>query len=194
VTVSALAIFLVACGGADAPPEEPTVPQMEIVPNYRVISDASEITIAATQQGDVFTGSFGEFDAQIDFDAGDLPGSKVMVRIPLSSLELGSADRNDAIPSKTWFNMRLHPIATFESDAITELGDGYQAEGYLTMKGLRRPVTLPFVLEQSGDQTVMRGQVEIDRTTWNLGEAPWDTEEWVGHTVTINVTVTAERI
>jgi polyisoprenoid-binding protein YceI len=194
VTISALGLLLIACGGNEGPPADAIADTPDIVPNYRIIPDGSQIVVSAEQQGEFFTGRFAEFDAVIKFDADDLAGSQVMVRIPLSGLDLGSADRNDAIPSKTWFNMGRHPIATFESDQITQTATGYQAQGSLTMKGLRRPVTLPFTLEDRVGQTVMRGQVDIDRTVWNLGESPWDTEEYVSHTVSIDVTVVAERM
>ena len=193
VTLSALALLLTACGGG-----EPAIaPQVELAPieiSHVVIPEQSAVTVSALQQGERFTGTIRAFDADIAFDPDDLGSSQVRVRLPLASLDLGNADRNDAVPGKVWFNTKLHPVATFESTRIRRDGAGYVADGELTMKGLRRAVSLPFTLEERGEQTVMRGSVELDRTEWNLGEAPWDTEEWVGHAVRVDVGVVAERV
>lgn len=192
--LSLAVVSLWGCGAPDAPliaAEDAAAP---VTPNYRVLEDESAITVSATQQGERFSGRFAGFDARIDFDADDLPGSAVYVRIPLAGLDLGNADRNDTLPGAAWFNTRLHPVATFRSDAIRRDGEGFVADGELTMKGLRRPVSLPFTLEQDTGRTLMRGQVVLDRTQWKLGEAPWDTQEWIGHDVEVDVLVVAEPL
>jgi len=67
------------------------------------------------------------------------------------------------------------------------------ADGTLTLKGTSQPVQLGFDLEIEGKQAVMTGQAEIDRTLWGVGAAPWDTDEYVSKTITIDVKVTATR-
>ena len=194
VTLSLSALLIAACGGEAAPPIQGE-PAATIDANYRVLEDRSEVRVTGTQQGESFSGRFAEFEALIDFDANDLAGSRVRVRLPLSGLELGSSDRNDAVPGKVWFNTRLHPVATFAADTIrAEADGGYVADGTLSMKGLQRAVSLPFTLEEDGSGlTTMRGSVVLDRTRWNLGEAPWDTEEYVAHDVRVDVELVAER-
>lgn len=192
VILSLSALFMVSCGGGGDPIQAP-VETVAFDANYRVIAEDSAIRVSALQQGERFEGGFSEFDVAIRFDPDDLEGSRVVARIPVRSLDLGHADRNDAVPGKVWFNAGAHPVATFVSDSISRDGDGYVAQGDLTVKGLRRPVRLPFTLTQDGDRTVMNGGVELDRNTWNLGEAPWDTEEWVSRAVQVDITLTAEE-
>ena len=193
VTLSLLALAFAACS-AEAPPPIQADPAPAIQTTHRVLMDRSEVRVTGTQQGESFSGTFGEVDAAIRFLPGDLADSRVRVEIPLNMMDLGSSDRNDAVPSKTWFNMRLHPVATFAADTIRADGEGYVADGTLTVKGLQRPVSLPFTLDETGGITTMRGSVVLDRTQWNLGEAPWDTEEFVAHDVRVDVELVAEAL
>lgn len=193
--ILALALLIAACGGEPAPLVAQSEAAAPIAANYRVVEADSAVTVTAIQRGERFTGRFATFDAEIDFDPDDLDGSAVRVRLPIAGLDLGNADRNDNLPGAVWFNTRLHPVAVFESESIRRDGEGYVANGQLTMKGLKRPVSLPFTLEEDAEgRTVMRGALTLDRTQWNLGEAPWDTEEWIGHAVEVDVVVTAEPL
>ena len=186
-------LALAACsGGGDAPLQ--AEPAAAVQSGYRILPERSEVRVTGTQQGESFTGTFESFDAAIDFDADDLENARVRVSLPIASLDLGSSDRNDALPGKVWFSTRLHPVAVFEADTFRTDGDGYVADGTLTVKGLRRGLSLPFTLEDEGGLTVMRGSVVLDRTRWNLGDAPWDTEEYVGHDVRVDVELVAEPL
>jgi hypothetical protein len=64
----------------------------------------------------------------------------------------------------------------------------------LTLKGISVPLDLPFDLEVTGDIAVMTSTVEMDRTKWSVGAAPWDTDEWVSRSVKLDLKVTAQKI
>ena len=193
VTLLLASLVLLACSGSENVPlqAETATP---VTANYRVLPERSEVRVTGTQQGESFSGTFGRFDAAIDFDADALDSSRVRVALPIAGLDLGSSDRNDALPGKVWFSTRLHPVAVFEADTFRADGAGYVADGTLTVKGLQRGLSLPFTLEDEGGLTVMRGSVVLDRTRWNLGDAPWDTEEYVGHDVRVDVELVAEPL
>ena len=196
-----LALLLISCGGSSRPDPDSPVQDVEqrFEPNYRVIAADSELTFTATQEGQPFTGAFTEFDATIYFMAEDRSQSRVHVTIPLASFDAENADRNSTAPASAWFNAKAFPIATFEADTIREDESSYVADGALTIKGITQPLSLPFSLEtethESGvERTIMRSQLSLDRTRWNVGESPWDTEEYVGHAVTLEILLHAEKL
>jgi len=55
------------------------------------------------------------------------------------------------------------------------------------------PIELPFDLNIEGSHAVMTGQVDLNRTLWNVGAAPWDTDEWVSREVKLDLQITANR-
>ena len=162
-------------------------------PNWNIQAEDSHIRFSALQEGEAFTGGFAEFSGTILFDPAAPETGAVDISIPLKSVDAGSRDRNSTLPGKVWFSAKEFPVARFTSSAISKQDTGYLAKGELTIKGVSVPIELPFELEIDGARTVMTGQVDMDRTQWNIGAAPWDTDEWVSRTVSLNIQVTAAR-
>lgn len=162
--------------------------------NWRVSPKDSYLKFSTTQEGEPFTGEFPQFSAVINFDPTDVEAATVLVQVPLLSVKAGSTDRNSTLPGKLWFNAKAFPLAQFASKTIAKTGENtYLAKGELTLKGKAVPLDLPFLLTFENGQALMSAQVTLDRTLWGIGEAPWDTDEWVGKAVTLDIKVTANN-
>jgi polyisoprenoid-binding protein YceI len=193
--LSAFVLGLVACGQGSAvntaSAQEAVAMPTPASMKWAVIEDRSHIKFTAKQEGKPFTGEFTVFDADINFDPEDLTNSAVTVTIPLKQVEAGNNDRNATLPGKAWFSTKKFPEAVFKSSDITLAEDGsYVAKGELSLKGLSKPLDLPFSLT-IGDEAVMTSQITLDRTLWNVGEDPWNTDEWVSKEVVLDIQVTA---
>jgi len=162
------------------------------VGNWIIRPESSHIQFSALQEGVDFTGAFGKFSGVIQFDPNAPEDGAVRIEIPLRSVDAGSKDRNSTLPGKIWFSTKKFPQAVFTSNDIAYAGDGFLAKGSLELKGMSIPVDLPFSLSIDGNHAVMRGETLIDRTDWNVGSAPWDTDEWISRSVKINVKITAD--
>lgn len=209
-SVSAAAVLFSGCADAQSSDQAPSLSQTEaqaaaqvatqksvatpmMQPNWDILAEGSHIRFTAQQEGADFTGSFAEFTGEIAFDPDAPETGSVSISIPLSGVDAGSKDRNSTLPAKVWFSTKAFPSAVFTSDQISRDGEGYLAKGSLTQKGKSAPVELPFTLEIDGDRAVMNGTVTIDRTIWDVGSSPWDTDEWVSRSVTLDIKVTAKR-
>lgn len=161
---------------------------------WEINQEGSHLKFTAQQEGKDFTGEFETFSGTIAFDPDAPETSAVEIEIPLGSIDAGSTDRNSTVPGKVWFSTKKFPTAVFASDDISRDGDAYLAKGSLTLKGQSVPFELPFTLNVDKDQAVMTSEVTMDRTDWNVGSKPWDTDEWVSRSVTLNIQVTADKI
>ncbi len=182
--------FAVLLGGCGAPTAE-IVPAAAFETNYTVIPEESHIRFSSEQEGEPFTGEFTEFDARIFYDGDEID---VQVLIPLTSVRAGSTDRNSTLPGPAWFDVKAFPVAEFRATELspTPTRDGKLiALGTLTMKGISADVSLPFRLTEENGRTVMEGQTSIMRTDWNVGAAPWDTDEYVRRQVDLDVRIVA---
>lgn len=159
--------------------------------NWDIQADGSHIRFSAEQEGKTFTGEFQEFSGLIRFDPSNPEAGSVKIEIPLKSVDAGSNDRNSTLPDKVWFSTKKFPTAVFTSTDITMSGEGYLAKGELTLKGTSLPIELPFDLNIDGEKAVMTSALEMDRTRWGVGAAPWDTDEWVSRAVKLDIQVTA---
>ena len=61
---------------------------------------------------------------------------------------------------------------------MRKAGEGYEAVGEMTLKGVTRPLTLPFTLQIDGDTAEAEASFTIDRTRFGVGSG-WDVPDSV---------------
>lgn len=156
--------------------------------------DASRLGFTAQQNGSSFDGRFAAWQAEIRFDPDDLAASAVRVAIDTTSAATGLDDRDGMLRGSDWFAAGRHPEARFETTGFRHLGgDAYEADGTLTLRGIARPITLPFTLEIDGDTARMDGAVELIRTDFDVGIGQFAAPSPVALEVLVTIAVTARR-
>ncbi|GIT91800.1 cytochrome b561 [Jannaschia pagri] len=151
------------------------------------------LSITVQQLGAAVTGSFSEWQAAIDFDEtprADGTHGTVEVGVSTASLSLGSVTQQAT--SGDFLASEAHPQATYTATLLSE-GEGYVADGTLSVRGVDVPLRLPFTLELEGDRAVMAGTGTLDRRDFGMGESYPD-ESSVGFTVEVTVALTASRL
>jgi len=154
----------------------------------------SQIKFTGTQAGADFSGRFAHWDAKISFDPANVAAGHAEVGIDIASAATGDTQRDEALPQPEWFDAKKYPQAKFEAKSFRALGgDRYEAVASLTIKGVTKDVTLPFTLQISGDQAHMLGHLDIERSTYNVGEGAWAAPTFVGAKVGIDIDLTAKK-
>lgn len=162
--------------------------------NWAVVPAGSSIRFSASMNGQAFTGNFNRWTAQVVFDPANLAGSHVAAIIAMSSARTGDQTRDEALPTDDWFAAKGFPQAKFVSTSIIAAGPGhYVARGQLTIRGVTRPVALPFALAISGNTARMNGTVALDRSVFGIGQGQWKTGEAVALKVQVNIQIVAKR-
>lgn len=112
-----------------------------VAADYQV-EEGSTLSFTGTFQGEAFSGSFRNFEAQIRYDSTNIESSKFDVIVDLASVTTGDKDRDEALPGADFFSMAKFPNAHFVTRQFRKSGDKVIAEGNLTMKGVSKPVDL----------------------------------------------------
>lgn len=163
-------------------------------PVWTVDKAASKVAFSSSFDGGAFTGAFRRWDAAIRFDPANLAGSSVTATFDMSSAVTGDSGRDEALPQDDWFAAGRFPKATFTARTFKALGGNrYQAIGTLTIRGVTKPLTLPFTLVITGDVAKMTASVGLNRLAFGVGQGEWKTTEVVPGTVTVNISLTAKR-
>jgi polyisoprenoid-binding protein YceI len=163
--------------------------------HWKVDKPASHLSFHATANGVGFDGEFRSWDADIVFDPKALTTSHATVTVIMASAVTHDATRDQMLPTGDWFDVGKFATATFETTAITSVGPGkYQAAGFLTMHGVKRPATLPFSLAITGDVAHMDGALTLDRTAFGVGKGQAGGTETVAAQVNVAVKLTATRV
>ena len=108
-------------------------------------------------------GRFTKFTGNVELDESDLARSVVEATIDASSIDTGTAQRDDHLRSADFFDVEHFPQIRFRSTRIEKLeGENYRLTGELTIRDVTR-------------------QIELDAEYGGRGKDPWGNER-VGFT------------
>ena len=119
-------------------------------------------------------GDFTDFDGTAHVDAETPANSSVRLTIRTASINTASADRDGHLRSGDFFDSETHPEITFVSTDVERDGTDWTITGDLTIKGITRPVTIPFeengtAVDPFGNTRVgFEGATTINRKDWDL--------------------------
>lgn len=173
----------------------PTAALSAPAPVWTVDKAASHLGFASSFSGTGFNGVFRRWDAMIRFDPKNLTGSSVTATIETGSAATGSPDRDQALPTDTFLAAGKFPRASFAASHFKDLGGGhYQAVGTLTIRGVAKPLTLPFTLAITGRQAHMTAAVAVNRLAFGVGQGEWQATEAIPAAATVTIDLTARRV
>jgi polyisoprenoid-binding protein YceI len=125
---------------------------------------------AEGQNAAAFTGHCANFVADIAFDPAALETSAVKVTIDMASCTTGETKKDQYLPMEGWFDVAGYPKAVFEAKSFRHTGGNkYVADGTLTLKGMTKPVTLPFTLDIEGNKAHVVGETVLQRLDFGVG-------------------------
>lgn len=201
----AAAAALVSCGPPAATPaaegsavaattESRPVPDLPLDKAWTVDGARSALKFSGVQNGDAFEGRFERFSAAIAFDPDELQATVIEVAVDLSSAKTGDRQRDAAMPGPDWFDVKANPTATFRSTEVVATGEGsFEARGELNLRGVSRPVALPFTLTIDGETARAVGEATLVRTDFGVGQGEFATGKWVGLDVKVSFEIVASR-
>jgi polyisoprenoid-binding protein YceI len=112
---------------------------------YRVEAAHSLVGFTIGFLGHPVHGRFDDVRGMIVYSPGSLTASAVTVAITTKSINTGSAHRDEHLRSADFFDAAKYPTILFTSRRIERVRDTLMAIGDLTMHGITRSITVPFV-------------------------------------------------
>ena len=91
-------------------------------------------------------GRFKNFAGTIHFDDKDVTKSAVDFSAKVESIDTGVEGRDKHLRTADFFEVEKYPDMTFKTTRVERKGKSYVLYGDLTLKGVTKPVTLPFTL------------------------------------------------
>ncbi|MFN3959994.1 MAG: YceI family protein [Parvularculaceae bacterium] len=194
LTFLSFAAALAACG-AEQDHAAPALAAPPVDGAWIVDKAASRIGFTGTQTDKAFTGAFERFDATILFDPADLASSRIEAAVDTGSARTGDRQRDAALPGAEWFDASAYPTAQFSSRAIRATGPhAYEADGTLAIRGVEKPLTLPFTVTIANGRAVADASVSVNRSEFGVGQGEeFATDRWVGYDVTVTIHLEATR-
>ncbi|MBT8397758.1 MAG: YceI family protein, partial [Gemmatimonadetes bacterium] len=133
-------VSLLTMGAAASPAGEIALPEAE---PWDVDVPHTEINFSVKHFFTPVTGSFGDYDIELMFDAEQPENSTVRVSIDVASVNTKNERRDNHLRSPDFFNAEQFPKMIFESTSVRAAGEHtLLATGDLTIKGITREVEL----------------------------------------------------
>jgi polyisoprenoid-binding protein YceI len=104
-------------------------------------------------------GQFNEFTGTAQVNTANPADSKVEVSIVANSISTGNEQRDGHLLSADFFESEQFPNITFTSTDVSRDGDDWTITGDLTVKGVTKPISVPF--EFTGSATDPMGNTRI---------------------------------
>ena len=119
-------------------------------------------------------GSFSDFKVDANFEADNLPNSYFVGTAVIKSIDTGIEGRNNHLQAEEYFHSEQYPEIKLASDKLKKTGTNqYEFTGKLTIKGKTKSLTFPITLEKSGQSILVKGNFEINRLDFEVGESSW---------------------
>jgi polyisoprenoid-binding protein YceI len=163
-------------------------------PAWIIDKATSSIRFSSRFNGVGFSGAFRAWTADIRFDPANLPASSVSVSVDVASAATGDADRDQALPTAAFFDAAHFPRAAFVAHSFRSLGGGrYVANGTFTLRGVSKPLALPFTLAVAGPKAHMTASLALDRLAFGVGQDEWRKTDVIPAAVGLTLQVDAQR-
>jgi polyisoprenoid-binding protein YceI len=153
---------------------------------WRMDETTSRLGFLATQAGAQFEGRFTRFTADVEFDPTRPEDGSFDVRIAVASADTGESQRDDIIRGPDFFAASQFPEARYQASGFRPQGEGFLAEGSLTLRGVTRPVAISFSFTPAaGGGGRLAGKATVSRLAFGVGQGEWQSTEWVGDRVDV---------
>lgn len=119
-------------------------------------------------------GRFNNFSGTIRYDDQDITKSSVEFSAKVDSIDTGVERRDNHLRSADFFEVAKYPDLNFKSTRVERQGKNYVLHGDLTLKGVTKPVSLPFSLtgaiKDSGNNTRIgvSAETKVDRRDFGI--------------------------
>jgi polyisoprenoid-binding protein YceI len=147
-------------------------------------------------------GRFKDFKGTIHFDESDVTKSSVEFSAKVESIDTGVEPRDKHLRTADFFDAAKYPEMSFKSTRVERRGkDGYVLHGDFTLKGVTKPVALPFTVTGAikdpwgNTRFGVSAQTKIDRRDYGItwGKALENGGLDVGNEVTIDLQLEAVK-
>jgi polyisoprenoid-binding protein YceI len=119
-------------------------------------------------------GQFTEFTGTAHIDTANPADSKVEVTIVANSINTGNEQRDGHLLSGDFFETEQFPNITFTSTDVSRDGEDWTITGDLTIKGVTKPISVPFEFTGSAQDPFgnirvgFEGGATLLRKDWGL--------------------------
>lgn len=144
---------------------------------YRADADSGELKFIGVAEGNRFTGLFHDFNVAVCMQNQDLSTAEIEVTVTTGSADTDNRDRDSELHGEAFFHVDEYPDAVWKSGEIVADGEGYLADGELTLRDVTDNQSVRLQLIDEDETLRLTGSAEIMRLDYNVGVGDEDFED-----------------
>ena len=142
------------------------------------------LRFSAYASGDTIEGSFTDVRSSVFLNFDELSQSSAEAVVHIASIQTPKATQKELLLGEDFFQASNHKVARLVAQSFTKIdNERYAMKAVLTIRGISRPVTMPFRFTSDGKIT---GQFSINRTWFGIGRGSWESKSKINHPVQIH--------
>jgi polyisoprenoid-binding protein YceI len=116
-------------------------------------------------------GTLAGFKGDIKFDPANLAESAIDASVETNTIDTDNGTRNDHLKSDSYFDAAKYPTISMKSVSFKHnSGSNYTGKFSLTVKNVTRTIDVPFTYVESGTTATFKGNFQIERTDYGVGD------------------------
>jgi polyisoprenoid-binding protein YceI len=158
--------------------------------------DRSKLTFEADAAGQILTGEFQQFEAEIRFDPEHPDITEISAAIDVNTISTGQSQADDALRSPEWLDAQTYPAAGLKVSALKPgSAEGrYTLEGTLIIKGKARPISMPITVAIDLGEATVKGETVINRLDFGIGPSGPVAGKVIGNQVRVRFNISATSL
>jgi polyisoprenoid-binding protein YceI len=137
---------------------------------WAIRKEESALSFRVAFEESAVAGRFRSFIAFVRFDPHGPGSGSIDLRVDSESIITDDAGAAAIARQSNWLNVVRYPEILFHSRGIRSLGGNqYVADGVLSLKGISRPLSVPFTWTDAGSAARLHGKIKIRRSTYGIG-------------------------
>lgn len=142
--------------------------------NFQPIEDGSKVHFVIKNFGINTGGDLSSLSGKIVFDPQSPNSANFNVSVKASTIDTDNSMRDESLVGPLYFNAKNYPDIRIVSTKIATTNKS--AEGYyyfygnLTIKGVTKAISFPFLVQKDGQNFIFSGNFEINRLDFGIGE------------------------
>ena len=98
-----------------------------------------------------YVGRFNDFEASLDFSPENFAQAKLSARVDMASVDVNAEKFENTLKGTSWFNVKNHPYASFQSTSAKLIGDKRAVfTGDMTFLGRTAPIDIEVIFNGGG--------------------------------------------
>jgi len=147
------------------------------------------ITFQIKNAGVTVNGSISGIKAQIVLDQEDLSASKIYASVAPSTINTGIKKRDRHLQEAEYFDSKSHSEIIMNLISVKKSNQGFIGVFELTMKGIKKQITMPFTISEEGGNHIFNGTLALNRRDFNVGGSSMIMSD----NVSVQIKITAKR-